>query len=78
MNPNVVTTNGATIFSKEVCPFCKKEKELLKENDIKFTDIAGTRTQVLKSLGGKGTYLLVFVDEKLIGGTQELETYLRS
>ena len=77
LNPNAVTTNGATLFSKEGCPFCKKAKELLTENKIKFTDISGMRTQTLKSMGGKGTFPLVFVDGKMIGGTQELDAFIK-
>ncbi|MBT3980198.1 MAG: glutathione peroxidase [Bacteriovoracaceae bacterium] len=76
INPKAVTTEGATVFSKPGCPHCKRAKDLLNEKNIKFTDIEGVRTQTLKSMGGSGTYPLVFLDGKLIGGADDLASAL--
>lgn len=77
INPNVKTTSGATIFTKPGCPYCKKAKELLNEHKISFKDISGIRSQALKSMGGAGTYPLVFLDGKLVGGSDDLEKQLK-
>lgn len=72
VNPNEATTDGATIFTKAGCPHCKRAKEILTESNISYKEIEGVRTQSLKSLGGAGTYPLVFLDGKLIGGADDL------
>lgn len=72
INPESITSDGATIFTKPGCPHCKRAKEYLNENKIKYTEIDIARTQTLKSLGGNGTFPLVFIDGKLIGGADEL------
>ena len=78
INPKVKTTSGATIFTKVGCPFCKKAKELLVEHKMPFTEIPAIRSKTLKSLGGAGTYPLVFVDGKNIGGSDELAKFFNS
>lgn len=78
INSDAKTSNGATIFTKPGCPYCKRAKELLSENKLTFKEIEGVRTQALKSMGGSGTYPLVFLDGHLIGGADELEKTLSS
>jgi glutaredoxin len=75
INPSVKTIDGTTIFTKANCPFCKKAKDLLTKHNINFTDIPGIRSKALKSLGGTGTYPLIFIDKKLIGGADDLDKY---
>ena len=76
INPQVKLSKGATLFSKEGCAFCEKAKTLLHENKIQFTEIKGVKPQALKSMGGEGTYPLVFIDGALVGGAEALEEYL--
>lgn len=73
INPKAKVSEGATIFTKPGCPFCKQAKDLLNANNIKYKEVEGIRTQSLKSMGGSGTYPLVFLDGKLIGGADELK-----
>lgn len=76
INSNAKLSDGATVFSKVGCPHCKATKEALDAKGIKFTDVSGLRTQALKAMGGAGTFPLVFIDGKLIGGNDELQKYL--
>ncbi len=71
--PNSARPKEITIFSKPGCPHCHRAKELLKSKDLKYTEIKGVRTSTLRSLGGAGTYPLIFIDGDLIGGADELE-----
>lgn len=71
--PDVVVSDGATIFTKVGCPHCKSAKEILDQKNVKYTDISGLKTQALKAMGGVGTFPLIFIDGKLIGGNDELK-----
>jgi peroxiredoxin/glutaredoxin len=73
INPSAKASDGATIFSKVGCPHCKAAKELLDSKDVKYADVSGLKTQALKAMGGAGTYPLIFIDGKLIGGNEELK-----
>lgn len=75
INPNASRPKEVTLFSKPGCPHCARAKEILNEKGIKFTEIAGQRTSTLRSLGGKGTYPLVFVNGENVGGADELEKF---
>jgi len=76
INPKAVASEGAMVFSKVGCPHCKATKELLESKGIKYTEIPGLKTHALKAMGGSGTFPLVFLDGKLIGGNSELQAHL--
>lgn len=75
INPNASRPREVTMFSKPGCPHCARAKEILNEKGIKYTEIAGQRTSTLRSLGGKGTYPLVFINGEKVGGADDLEKY---
>ncbi len=75
INPNAVLPKEVTLFSKPGCPHCSRAKELLITKGLKFNEIIGQRTTTLRSLGGAGTYPLIFIDGQNIGGADELEKY---
>lgn len=77
INKDAKVSDGATIFSKVGCPHCKAAKELLDSKGIKYTEIPGLKTYALKAMGGTGTFPLVFLDGKLIGGNTELTENLK-
>jgi len=77
INADAKVSDGATIFSKVGCPHCKAAKELLDAKGIKYTDIPGLKTYALKAMGGAGTFPLVFLDGKLVGGNTELTEALK-
>ncbi len=76
INSEVKLTEGGTIFTKPGCPHCQRAKDLLNDNKINFKEIKGVRTQTLRSMGGVGTYPLIFLDGKLIGGADDLNKVL--
>ncbi len=78
LNPDASVSEGATIFTKPGCPFCKSAKELLTKHNITFSEVGDVRSQTLKSMGGSGSYPLVFLDGKNIGGSDELAKHLKS
>lgn len=76
-----------TVYSKSGCPNCVSVKNLLKENNIKFTIIdcdeyilenKGAFLQFISNLAGKEykTFPMVFDDTKFIGGFIETGKYL--
>lgn len=77
IKPGIELSDGATVFTKVGCPHCKAAKETLDAKGIKYAEIAGLRTQALKAMGGSGTFPLVFIDGKLIGGNNELQDLLK-
>lgn len=76
ISPNTAVSEGATIFTKAGCPHCKNARELLTKNNIKFTEVPDMRTQNLKSMGGAGTYPLIFLNGEKVGGADDLKKYL--
>lgn len=68
---------GVTIFTKEGCPHCARAKELLVANKLTYTEVPGMRTNVLQSMGGSGTFPLIFIGGEKVGGADDLETYLK-
>ena len=75
ISPNTILPKEVTLFSKPGCPHCSRAKELLTSKGLKFNEIIGQRTTTLRSLGGAGTYPLIFIDGQNVGGADELEKY---
>ncbi len=78
INPKAARPQEVTLFSKPGCPHCARAKELLSEKGIKFHEIQGQRTSTLRSLGGAGTYPLIYIDGKAVGGADDLENYFKA
>lgn len=80
INPNADAPKTATIFTKKGCPFCAKAKALLEDNHIPFEEIDvsnhGVTTRTLRAVAGADTVPQVFMDGKLIGGSDDLERFL--
>ncbi len=76
VKPGAARPKEATIFTKPGCPHCARAKDLLKSKGVSFKEIEGVRTSSLRSMGGAGTYPLVFVGGERVGGADELEKFL--
>lgn len=65
-----------TIYSKEICPYCIKAKNLLNRKGVKFSEIKidsdQLREEMIKKSGGKMTVPQIFIGEKHIGGCDDL------
>ena len=64
------------VYSKEVCPYCVKAKALLKRKGAEFTEIKivddATKEEMIKKSGGRMTVPQIFINEKHIGGCDDL------
>lgn len=81
INPNAAKPQMVSLFTKVGCPFCARAKAALKEHNIDFEEIVlGTEitNRSLRAVAGATTVPQVFVDGKLIGGSDALDAYFRS
>ena len=71
----------ATVWSKYHCPFCDQAKALLTQKGIPFEEKkigdGYTKEELLEAVPTARTVPQIFLDDKLIGGFNELRTYLQ-
>lgn len=65
------------IYTKFTCGFCFQAKALLKKKDVRFeeTDITmggNKREEMIQRSGGRMTVPQIFIDDRHIGGSDEL------
>ena len=71
------------IYAKDYCPYCKSAKALLNNRGIKFTeyDVLADEEKyaemLIRSNGGR-TVPQIFIDDILIGGSDDLHALARS
>jgi glutaredoxin-like protein len=78
INPNAHKPAFISLFTKVGCPFCARAKALLKEKGLEYEEIVlgdGITTRTLKAVAGAATVPQVFIDGKLIGGSDALAEY---
>ena len=70
----------AIVWSKYHCPFCDQAKALLKQRGIPFEEKkigdGYTREELLEAVPTARTVPQIFLDDKLIGGFNELKAHL--
>jgi glutaredoxin 3 len=71
----------ATVWSKYHCPYCEQAKALLQQKGIQFEEKkigdGYTKEELLEAVPTARTLPQIFVDDKLIGGFNELRQYLQ-
>lgn len=70
-----------TVFSREGCPFCVKAKGLLRDAGIEFDELVLNRDfaeSTIRAVSGRSTVPQIFINGNLVGGSEELESYLSS
>lgn len=71
----------AIIWSKYNCPYCDQAKALLKNKGIPFEEKkigdGYTKEELLEAIPTARTVPQIFLDDKLIGGFQELNEHLK-
>lgn len=80
INPEAKAPASITIISKNTCPFCKKAKEILDAKGLAYEEIVigENATHVTtRALTGNGGVPQIFIDGKHIGGSSDLEEYLK-
>jgi glutaredoxin len=69
----------AVVWSKPACPYCDQAKALLKMKEIEYEEkIIGDgylKEDLLEAVPGARSVPQIILDEKLIGGFQELKQY---
>ncbi len=73
---------GFLLYTTQYCGFCYRAKELLDSLGIVYQDISVDNTPALRQemieLSGRTTVPQIFIDEKPIGGCDELFALMRS
>ncbi|WP_044411059.1 glutathione peroxidase [Thiomicrospira microaerophila] len=81
INANAKKPPVATIFTKVGCPFCAKAKAALEDAGIKYEEIkisnSGLTSRTLRAVANRDTVPQVFIEGKHIGGSDDLEAYLK-
>jgi glutaredoxin 3 len=64
------------IYSKEVCPYCVRAKALLQKKGVAFEEIKitddKTKQEMIEKSGGRMSVPQIFINEKHIGGCDDL------
>jgi glutaredoxin 3 len=70
----------AIVWSKDQCSYCTQAKALLKSRNIEFEERNiqhdWTKEQLLEAVPNARTVPQIFLDDKLVGGFTELQTYI--
>lgn len=81
INPDAKKPSSVAMITKPGCPYCVRAKQMLQDKGIAFEEIIMGRdatTVSLKAISGNSTFPQVFFDGKNIGGSEDLETFLKS
>lgn len=67
----------ATVYTTTYCSYCQAAKQLLTEHNIEFEEVAlddkpELRAELAEANGGWRTVPMIVLDDKFIGGYQEL------
>ncbi|MGH7999665.1 MAG: glutathione peroxidase [Brasilonema sp.] len=79
INPKAVKPQLVSLFTRVGCPYCARAKSMLTERGIDYEEIVlgkDVTPRTLQAVTGASTVPQVFVNGKLIGGSEALEAYL--
>jgi glutaredoxin-like protein len=80
INPQAAKPASVAIITKPGCPFCLKAKEQLSNKGIGYEEIVlgkDATSVSVKAISGSASVPQVFFNGKKIGGSEELETFLK-
>ena len=78
--PNATKPQSITLITKPGCPFCAKARQLLDQKSLGYEEIVlgqDASAVSLLAITGKTATPQVFIDGKLIGGSDDLEAHLK-
>ncbi|MBD2036251.1 glutathione peroxidase [Leptolyngbya sp. FACHB-321] len=78
INPEAAKPKCVSIFTKVGCPFCAKAKAMLQEHKLPYEEMVLGKDYTVRSLlavAGATTVPQVFIDGRLVGGSEALEAY---
>ena len=70
---------SVSIMTRKGCPHCVKARGLLRDVGIEYEELVLNRDYTdrsLRAIAGASTFPQVFIEGKLIGGAEQLETWL--
>lgn len=79
ISPQSLAPLNVTVFSREGCPYCVRAKGMLHDAGIQFEELVLNRDFIestIRAVSGMATVPQIFIDGELIGGAEELKTYL--
>ena len=79
LDANAEVPHDVAVFSRDGCPFCVRAKGLLRDAGIEFEELVLNQDytdRTLRAVSTNTTYPQVFIDGKLIGGSDELAAWL--
>ncbi|KAB8320635.1 glutathione peroxidase [Tolypothrix campylonemoides VB511288] len=79
INPEAAKPQLVSLFTRAGCPYCARAKEMLTDRGIDYEEIVlgkDVTPRTLQAVTGASTVPQVFVDGKLVGGSEALEAYL--
>lgn len=77
--PNAVKPHSVLIFTRRTCPFCARAKGMLSDAGMLFDEIVvgeDVKLRGLRAATGSESAPQVFIDGKLIGGSDKLAEWL--
>ena len=79
--PQAATPLDVTVFTRQGCPFCARAKGMLRDADIDFDEMELNRdytNRSLRAIAGVDMVPQVYINGKLIGGSDKLEAWLKT
>ena len=66
-----------TIYTKPYCPYCIRAVELLETKGVAFAEIEAAfdpdkRQEMMQRSGGRATFPQIFIDDRHIGGCDDM------
>jgi len=80
INPHAKRPDEVAILTREGCSFCARAKKMLTDAGFDYAEVPlphSIRTKALGAIASAGTVPQVFINGKLIGGSEALEDYLK-
>jgi glutathione-dependent peroxiredoxin len=80
INPKARKPDQVAILTREGCSFCAKAKQRLSDAGLEYAEIPlphTIRTRAVGAIAGATSVPQIFINGELIGGSNELEAFLR-
>ena len=70
------------IYTTKICPYCVRAKKMFDQRSISYKEIkidsADLMEEMIKRSGGRRTVPQIFIDDKHIGGSDDLYEYFKN
>lgn len=69
------------IYTTQICPYCVRAKNMFKDRNISYEEIKITSQELMQEMldrsSGRRTVPQIFIDNKHIGGSDDLYEYFK-